>query len=287
VFPTSLKTLPHPIPYQGSKRKLVVPILSFVKNKTFHTLYEPFAGSAAITIAAASLNLAKNFVISDSLLPLTNLWKEIVHTPQHIAAAYEDLWRGQLDSDEKYFFTVRDSFNFSPNSAKLLYLLTRCVKNAPRFNDKGFFNQSYDKRRLGTQPAKLRLHINTASKLLAKRTTLACNDFETVLEAATAADLVYLDPPYEGVTTGLNKRYHQGLERERLISVLETLNQRKIPFLLSYDGSSGNRIYGEKLPDSLNLLRVELAAGRSSQATLNGRCEYTIESLYISKSLLI
>lgn len=97
---------------------------------------------------------------------------------------------------------------------------------------------------------------------------------------------MYLDPPYEGTTTGDNKHYHQGLERERLIGVLESLNRRGVPFLLSYDGQCGEKVYGSELPASLHLTRLELNAGRSSQATLNGREEVTIESLYVSSNLV-
>ena len=51
-----------------------------------------------------------------------------------------------------------------------------------------------------------------------------------------------------------------------------------MPFLLSYDGQMGARHYGEPLPAELGLRRVLLDAGRSSQATLSGRAERTLES---------
>ena len=44
--------LPHPIPYQGSKRNLADQILRLFPEQ-FESLIEPFAGSAAITIASA------------------------------------------------------------------------------------------------------------------------------------------------------------------------------------------------------------------------------------------
>lgn len=40
------------------------------------------------------------------------------------------------------------------------------------------------------------------------------------------------------------------------------------------------------LPESLNVARLELHAGRSSQSTLNGGSDVTMESLYVSNSLL-
>lgn len=67
--------VPHPIPYQGSKRQLAPAILSFVPRGRFNRLIEPFAGSAAITLASAAKNLFNEFVIADVLFPLTEIWR--------------------------------------------------------------------------------------------------------------------------------------------------------------------------------------------------------------------
>ena len=74
--------------------------------------------------------------------------------------------------------------------------------------------------------------------------------------------------------------------RERLIESLESLRKRKVPFILSYDGYLGDKIYGEPLPASLGLKHEHITVGRSAQATLNGKAEHTVESLYISPDLL-
>ena len=181
---------------------------------------------------------------------------------------------------------IRDQFNRSKDPVSLLYLLARCVKNAPRFNQQGEFNQSHDKRRLGMHPGKMRQEILGSFTLLRRCTSTVCGDFESTIMDATEEDLVYMDPPYEGTSTGTDKRYHQGLDRDRLIAILADLNRRGVPFLLSYDGQCGDKIYGAILPESLHLTRLELNAGRSSQATLSGRAEETIESLYTSNNLV-
>ena len=278
--------LPHPIPYQGSKRGLAHTILSVAARRKFQRFYEPFAGSAAMTIAAARLGMAERFVIADSLAPLVEIWRQAIAHPQALADAYERVWNGQLDEDAAYYNRVRDAFNRSHDPAKLLYLLARCVKNSPRFNRQGAFNQSPDKRRLGMHPIKMRREIMGAASLLNGRTTVIYGDFEAVISEATGDDIVYLDPPYEGTSSGVDKRYHQGMSRERLIAVLASLNTRGVPFLLSYDGRCGTKVYGPPLPESLGLRRLELHAGRSTQATLNGKDDVTVESLYVSPRLL-
>ncbi|MGH7489019.1 MAG: hypothetical protein ACREMY_25965, partial [bacterium] len=74
---------------------------------------------------------------------------------------------------------------------------------------------------------------------------------------------------------------HAQLAREALVEGLAQLRARKVPFALSYDGATGGRHYGPALPAHLRLAHLLLDAGRSAQATLSGRDERTIESLYL------
>lgn len=282
----ALPRLPQPIPYQGSKRLLAPRILAFVAGQRFRRLYEPFAGSAAITVAGAYQNIADEFIISDSLYALIGIWRAILASPRELSEAYDRIWRGQLGDPATYYNTVRDEFNVDADPVKLLYVLARCVKNAPRFNRQGDFNQSPDHRRLGMNPEKMRRQIQGASVLLRKRTTALCTSFEDALVSASPQDLVYMDPPYEGTTVGTDTRYHQGVERQRLIEVLQDLHRRGVPYLLSYDGQCGGKVYGSPLPESIGAARITLNAGRSTQATLLGRTAETVESLYISRQLM-
>lgn len=86
--------IPHPIPYQGSKRTLAAEILRYFPPK-FDALYEPFAGSAAMTIAAAAGRLGRHYHINDLNKLLMNLWRAMIETPEEIAARHEMLWHQQ------------------------------------------------------------------------------------------------------------------------------------------------------------------------------------------------
>ncbi len=66
--------LPHPIPYQGSKRNLASMILVMIQDRYFRRFYEPFAGSAAMTIAASHAKVADAYILGDSLSPLIGIW---------------------------------------------------------------------------------------------------------------------------------------------------------------------------------------------------------------------
>lgn len=277
--------LPHPIPYQGSKRRLASQILALIGPRKVDTFYEPFAGSAAMTIAASHQGRADRFLISDSLDPLVGIWRAILDHPEPLFVEYEQLWLEQRQV-EGHFNEVRAEYNRVGGAGRLLYLLARCVKNAPRWNKSGGFSQSADHRRLGMRPVKMREQIYGCHALLSGRAIAEAGDAVEILTRAQPSDLVYLDPPWQGTTEGPNSRYHQGFPRDRLEELLNSLNERNVPWALSYDGRHGTRIYGDPLPEELIGAQVELETGRSSQSTLNGNSALTVESLYLSPNVV-
>lgn len=276
--------LPHPIPYQGSKRNLADQILRFFPDN-FDRLVEPFAGSAAITIASAFYFKANRFVINDINEPLINLWKNIIENPKSIIKHYHDIWHGQHGNEEQYYYQIRERFNDTKQPEYLLFLLAKCVKAAVRYNAQGQFNQSPDKRRLGRNPQMMRDDILRVSQLLKGKTECYSRDYQTILDLATDNDLVYMDPPYQGTGVNGGFNYAGNIEFDNFIVSLFDLNNRNVPFILSYDGRTGNKTYGNPLPDNLNLTKIEINAGRSSQATLLNRNEITYEALYLSPAL--
>lgn len=238
-----------------------------------------------MTLWAANRGMANRYVIGDSLEPIAQLWKSIIFRPKKTANAYEEIWKLQQTRGPDYFNLVRARYNGERDPVDLLYLVCRCVKNAVRFNRDGAFTQSVDKRRLGMRPDKMRAAIAGASLLLKGRVEIRSGDWlETVQDAGTR-DFIYMDPPYLGTSIGRDKRYAHQIVQDRLIFGLQTLRGKEIRFALSYDGMTGTKEYGPPLPQSLKMTRLLLHAGRSSQATLVGRKEETIESLYLSPGL--
>lgn len=281
-----MKNIPHPIQYQGSKRNLAAAILGYFP-KDVDRLVEPFAGSAALSIAAAARQLATCYVINDVNKPLVELLRSVVEQPTETADYYEQIWNEQLTEDSpSHYYRMRDAFNRSQDPRLFLYLLARCVKGAVRYNADGLFNQSPDKRRKGTRPATMRRNILGVSALLQGKSAFSALDYRDVLKTATVDDLVYMDPPYQGVCGEHDSRYLSGIDHHAFVLALEDLNARGIAYLVSYDGRRGNKAFGELLPSYLELSRIELQAGRSSQSTLLGRDEITYESLYLSSALM-
>ena len=203
--------VPHPIPYQGSKRNLAKYILPFFPQGV-DTLYEPFAGSAAISIATALHGKALRFHINDVNAPLIALWNEIINHPKKISEQYKHLWLEQQGKERKYYDFVRDEFNKAKRPDYLLYLLARCVKASVRYNANGEFNQSPDNRRLGRNPQQMAEDVLAVSKLLSEKAITTSRDYKEVLSLAKSTDLVYMDPPYQGVCSTGDPRYFSGID---------------------------------------------------------------------------
>ncbi len=276
--------VPHPIPYQGSKRNLADAILRYFPDKV-ETLHEPFAGSAAISLAAAAHKRAKRFCINDLNKPLVDLWRAIINAPDKLSREYEGLWHEQLEDPRAFYREIRDKFNQTGRPDYFLYLLARCVKASVRYNANGEFNQSPDNRRRGATPATMRDQLLGASYLLKDKTSFSSKNYRDVVLDAAKADLVYMDPPYQGVCGNRDTRYLASVQFCEFVEVLKQLNERHIRYIVSYDGRTGRKIHGVRLPDHLHLTHMELAAGRSSQATLLGRKDATVEALYLSPAL--
>lgn len=280
--------LPHIVQYQGSKRNLAPQILQYIPNK-FNRLIEPFAGMAAITIAVSKQKRAEQYLLNDLNEPLVNLLKEAISNPHKLIADYSKVWNEQLTyqgGSIEHYYKVREDFNNGNQcAAYMLYLLARCVKGSVRYSSSGQFNQSPDKRRMGTNPKNLARNVYLISHFLKGKTDFSSVDYREVTRSARPGDVVYMDPPYQGVCSSRDSRYFSGIDFNDFVECIEDLNRRDIDFVISYDGKCGDKQYGYDLPEDLGLKKLMLNAGLSSQSLLLGKKETTTEALYLSHNL--
>ena len=281
-------TTPHIVQYQGSKRMLAPQIIQYMPCR-FQRLVEPFAGMAAISIAVAKREMCDTFIVNDINSALIGILEQAIESPDVLYKEYEKVWSAQFDHPEghvAHFYQIRDEYNDGDvTPAKMLYLLARCVKGSVRYGSNGKFNQSPDKRRNGTSPKTLRQNIDAISYYLKGRTTYFSLDYKEVLEMAHKGDMVYMDPPYQGTSNVRDSRYISGLDFDEFMVSIDTLNRKGVDFLISYDGSCGEKQYGREIPKELGLKKVLLNAGLSSQSLLLGKKEMTFEALYVSQGL--
>jgi DNA adenine methylase len=211
-----MANLPHPVQYQGSKRNLASFILGFFPHK-IDRLVEPFAGTGAISIAASAKQYTQRFWLNDLNQPLIELLELIIDNPREIANTYADIWKEQHKDSISHYFEIRTKFNQTNDPKLLLYLLARCVKGSVRYNSEGLFNQSPDKRRKGTIPATMSKNIAGVSSLLKGKCQFTTWDYRKVLANVQKTDLVYLDPPYQGVCGNRDSRYLSGIDFDEFV----------------------------------------------------------------------
>lgn len=279
----SMDTKTQPFPYQGSKRSLAPTIIPLIG--VCGRVVEPFAGSAAISIAARATGVAGPGVIADLNAPLMDLWREILSAPEELADAYSELWMAQQADPKTFFNMVRDRFNDAPEPADFLYLLNRIVKGALRYGRDGRMNQGPDNRRLGAKPNVVRTRLRRVSALMAG-TEVVTGSYEDVLASVNPdTDVVYMDPPYQGTTVSRDRRYISGLNRAHFEEQLALLIERGVRFIVSYDAITTDDKYGERLDPALGLTHVHVTSGTSAQGTLVGNAHMSVESLYLSPTL--
>src|SRR3954453_9561820 len=102
--------IPHPVQYPGRKRSLAPLILRYLPV-AIDRLVEPFAGSAAISVACAARNRACRYWLNDANQPLASLLRMIIDEPHNLADKYEALWTGEQQEALARYYRVRDTFN--------------------------------------------------------------------------------------------------------------------------------------------------------------------------------
>ena len=257
---------PHPLPYFGSKRRHAPKLAPFIKDRT-EALYEPFAGSLAMTLYSATHNLAERYIIGDIHEPICQLWDAIINEPGRTAHSYMTVWQGTTDAD--YFGTIRGRYNASHDPIDLLWLIAASKDNQPRFKGADYISDP-DTRRPAKHPERMEQQIHRASYLLKGRTEIRAGDWQTTTEDSTKRDFIFMDPPYQGFT----KPYAKSLAYDDLRNGVMQLKKRQVSLAITYDGASRGTAYAT-LPDDLNLTRLFIVSTNKSKG------ETFIESLYL------
>lgn len=279
--------VPNLVQYQGSKRKLAPQILPYMPRRSAR-MVEPFCGMASMTLAAAQNDMAGEYWLNDLNKDVAGILRAAIDEPERLIAEYRRVWMEQFDWADghvEHYLHVRAEYNAgNADDGMFLYLVARVAKGAIRYSANGM-NQYVDRRRHGTRPDTMAKNITTVHALLHGQARVTSMDYKDVLAQCGEGDIVYMDPPYQGTSGKKDSRYIAGVSVDELEGELRLLGDRRVPYILSYDGTCGDKAYGRDLDPSLHCRKLLLNAGRSTQATLNGKNATTFEALYVSDQL--
>lgn len=176
--------------WAGGKSKLTAFIDEHIPNKNRTRLIEPFAGSAAVSLALEF----DAYLINDSNPDLINLFVSIQAEADFIDYA-KSLFTDQNNQETRYY-ELREQFNQSQNtlekSALFIYLNRHAFNGLCRYNSKGQFNVPFGRYKRPHFPEAELLGFRQKSAKM----TFSCKDFQNTMLLACEQDMIYCDPPY-------------------------------------------------------------------------------------------
>ncbi len=268
-----VQSLAPVIKWSGSKRK-IAPMLAYLLPEA-KRCFEPFVGSGAmLPFRTSEIGMA-----GDVIPELIQLWIAIRDEPELTIQEYDRRWRQLQNEGHTAYYQVRDSFNTTRNPHDFLFLSRTCVNGLIRFNKNGDFNNSLHHTRPGIAPERLSKLIYQWSRYI-QDVTFIVADYHQTLENAQMGDFAFLDPPYNG-TKG---RYMPtDFDFEVFYLELARLNRVGVKWILTFDGTAGDRAYESPVPSHLYMIKVGLPTGNSPFTKLmKTSLDPVIESVYLN-----
>ena len=270
--------IPSLIKWSGGKRNIASKIIEYFPKKV-ENYYEPFLGGASMLYLVRKIYPNCKVYGSDVYSPLVDLFKNIQKNPENVINNYYFNWQRLQKNFPEYYYEIRKSFNEKNDYNKLLFLSRTCTNGIIRFNEKGHFNNSLHLSRRGMKPKNFEKIVIEWSKLIKKNSQFLCCDYSKIINKISKNSLIYLDPPYYHS----KNRYSQNLEIDKFYLFLKKLNEKKIKFILSFDGRRGDKVYEHLVPKELYLKKINIDAGKSNLSNvLNNKKLKVIESLYFN-----
>lgn len=268
-----MKSFPVVIKWFGSKRPVAEQLSQYFPYCKCY--YEPFVGGGSMLPFAK----ANQGIANDIIPELIVLWNKIKESPNEVATEYEKRWNRLQNEGANVYYEIRDSFNATKNCYDFLFLTRTCVNGMIRYNEKGEFNNSFHLSRQGINPNTLRNIIFQWSQVLQKIDFINC-DYRDCLKTVTKEDFVFLDPPYGGT----KDRYTRtAFNLDAFFTELERMNQIGAKWMLTFDGSAGDRVYSFAPPSEIYKYCFKINTGISSfSKVIDKRKDEIQESVYLN-----
>lgn len=232
------------------KNKFVLPVLKWVGGKRqllneltpllpkeIKIYCEPFIGGGALLFNMQPQTAYVNDINKDLILVYTVI-------RDHIEELISIL--SEFKNESEFFYSVRDwdrdkakysSLNDIEKAARIIYLNKTCYNGLYRVNHSGEFNSpfgNYKNPNIMNEPVLRAVHsyFNTAV------IHFSSVDYEEVLTSIPKGTFVYLDPPYDPVSstsnfTGYARGGFSRNEQIRLRQCCDNLTDRGIQFMMS------------------------------------------------------
>ncbi len=224
------------VKWVGGKRQLLETFMDLIPKK-FSSYCEPFLGGGALLFELQPKKAYVNDINADLILVYKVIRDDVEKLISELA---------NFKNDAEIFYSVRDwdrdkekynSLSDVQRAARIIYLNKTCYNGLYRVNNAGEFNSpfgSYRNPNIINAPVLLAVskYFNSA------QIQLTSCDYAEVLAEIPKNTFVYLDPPYDPISTtsnftGYSKGGFNRDEQIRLKECCDFLTANKIKFMLS------------------------------------------------------
>lgn len=197
-----MKVIVPPVKSQGIKTKLV-PWIKAVTPQVTGRWIEPFLGTGVVAFNMAQ----RGAILNDTNPHIIRLYSDIqagTITPgvvkEYLQRENENLRTAGNDGYDHYRL-VRSRFNESFSPLDFIFLSRAGFNGMMRFSKKGHWNIPFCKkpdRFAQAYVTKIVNQVAAVQKAMRPDWDFVCGSFSDVIPQATAADIIYCDPPYYG-----------------------------------------------------------------------------------------
>ncbi|TLY04182.1 MAG: DNA adenine methylase [Thaumarchaeota archaeon] len=233
----SITTKPF-VKWAGGKRQLL-PIITRNIPERFERYYEPFLGGGAVFFNLVSQDRKVKWFVSDLNSDLILSYATIRDRVKEIISALEAHAENYFKNPITYYYKVREN---NPKGqidkvSRLIFLNKTCFNGLYRVNSKGKFNVPLG-RYINPNIVNKENLLAISRVLQSKDISIKCQDFEVALKHVGKEDFVYLDPPYQPISTTANfTSYTNGnfdyQDQKRLFEKFKSLDRKGAKVLLS------------------------------------------------------
>ena len=252
--------------WAGGKSKLAPFIESHLPKQASKRLIEPFAGSAAVSLALDF----DAYLLNDSNVDLMRLYQALQEEKQSFIDYIKSFFTPK-NNQETRFYELREQFNHSQESiersALFVYLNRHAFNGLCRYNSKGAFNVPFGRYAAPYFPeTEMQAFIAKSARF-----DFMCGDFQAAMFQADNDDVVYCDPPYVPLSdTASFTAYAKGGfhldDQQRLAEIAKQVSKQSQGVLISnHDTAFTRDLYKDARLETVEVRRNIAAKGSSRQ----------------------
>src|SRR5574337_300244 len=259
-----ISVMPKPfVKWAGGKRQLLPVIASHIPSK-FERYFEPFLGGGVVFFSLVSKERKTKWHISDLNSDLVLSYVTIRDNVKELVSSLETHAENYSKNQSTYYYKIRETNpkNGIDRVSRLIFLNKTCFNGLYRVNSKGKFNVPVG-RYVNPNIVNKENLFEVSRVLQSKDISIKCQDFEDALKGVGQGDFVYLDPPYQPVSstssfTSYTDSDFDFSDQERLYNKFKTLDKKGVKVLLSNSKSDEITELFQEYSDGI----IEITANR-------------------------